>query len=374
MKINPNYPAALNTLASISLSEGHVDQALQDLSKQASANPKALGTRLLLARAYMAKSDFKMAESTLNNAMDLASTPAAKGAVLESLATIKLGQKQFPQAVKLAGDALDLTPKSTIALSVLGTSYVAEKQPDQAIEAIKARLDKAPDWAEGFAILGRVAKDLQRLPAAIDALNRALTIDSKLTEARLGLGDVYFMNKQFDLALQQYDLATRQSSNHAAGQDSDRSYALLRMGQIYERKSDFASARVSYENALTANPDNVIAKNNLAWLYAEHGGNVDVALKLAEEAKEKAPNDPGIADTLGWIYVKKGSYEAAVDNLKDSTAKEPNNASYLYHLGTAYYKLGRNGEARKELEAALNMPNFGDAADARKLLAQIPPK
>jgi tetratricopeptide (TPR) repeat protein len=146
------------------------------------------------------------------------------------------------------------------------------------------------------------------------------------------------------------------------------------VGQIYERKGDISNARTSYENAVAANGDNVMAKNNLAWLYAEHGGNVDVALKLAEEAKEKAPNDPGIADTLGWIYVKKGSYQAAVENLKDSANKEPNNASYLYHLGTAYYKLGRNEEARKELEAALKVPNFDDAADARKILQQIPPK
>ena len=183
----------------------------------------------------------------------------------------------------------------------------------------------------------------------------------------MGLGDTYFAYQQFDLAQQQYQKV-------AARQDSDRSYALLRLGQISERKSDFANAKTYYEKSLDANPDNVTAKNNLAWMYAEHGGNVDMALKLAEEAKEKAPNDPGIADTLGWIYVKKGSYEAAVENLKDSTAKDPNNASYMYHLGTAYYKLGRNDQARKELEAALKMPNFGDAADARKILAEMPAK
>ena len=91
----------------------------------------------------------------------------------------------------------------------------------------------------------------------------------------------------------------------------------------------------------SADPDNVVAKNNLAWVYAEHGGNIDVALKLAEEAKEKAPDDPTITDTLGWIYVKKGSYEAAIANLRNSVAKNPHDPNGLYHLGTAYYKLGR---------------------------------
>ena len=117
---------------------------------------------------------------------------------------------------------------------------------------------------------------------------------------------------------------------------------------------------------MVADPDNIVAKNNLAWVYAEHGGNIDVALRLAEEAKEKAPEDPTITDTLGWIYVKKGSYEAAVENLKNSVAKNPHDPSGLYHLGTAYYKLGKTADAKRELEAALKIPNFAQAADARK--------
>jgi len=367
LKINPDYPAATDTLAAIQLSQGHADQVIQDLTKEVAAKPRALGTRLLLAQAYMAKGDFQAAETDLNASLGMATTAKEKGAVLQAQASVKLAQRQFAQAAKLAGDSLDMTPESVVALNVLGASYVAQKQADQGIEAIKARLNKTPNWAEGFEILGRVAQRTGRLQAALDAFNKALTINPNLTQASLGLADTYFLNKQFDLAQQSYEKAATQ-------QDSSRSYALFRLGQMAERKGDFTKARTYYESSLNANPDNVVAKNNLAWLYAEHGGNVDMALKLAEEAKEKAPNDPGIADTLGWIYVKKGSYEAAVENLKDSAAKDPTNASYLYHLGTAYYKLGRNDEARKELEAALKMPNFGDAADARKILAEMPAK
>jgi tetratricopeptide (TPR) repeat protein len=286
---------------------------------------------------------------------------------LQSQAALKFEQKRYPEAIKLAGEALDAKPKSTIAFSTLGASYVVQKQPDQAIQALQSRLNSTPDWSEGFEILARMAQQNGRTAVAEAAFAKALAIDPKSTSAFIGLGDTYFMTQKFDQAQQQYEKA-------AALQDSSRSYALFRIGQIYERKGDFAKAQVSYENAISADPENAIAKNNLAWLYAEHGGNVDVALKLAEEAREKAPNDPGIGDTLGWIYVKKGSYEAAVENLKDSAAKDPNNPAYLYHLGMAYYKLGRNAEARKELEAALKMPNFGDADGAKQILAQISAK
>ncbi len=185
-----------------------------------------------------------------------------------------------------------------------------------------------------------------------------------MTSATLALGDTYWMNKQPDLARQQFE--------KAALQESGRSYAMARLGQIYEAAGDFDNARKSYEKALVADPDNIVAKNNLAWVYVEHGGNIDVALRLAEEAKEKAPEDPTITDTLGWIYVKKGSYEAAIANLKNSVAKNPHDPSGLYHLGTAYYKLGKTADAKRELEAALKYPNFAQAADARKMLAQLP--
>jgi tetratricopeptide (TPR) repeat protein len=259
---------------------------------------------------------------------------------------------------------LDVNPKSAISLSILGSSYIAQQQFDQGFAALQGRLDKAPDWAEGYQIMGELAERAGRFPFAVTAFNKSLSLKPGLVSARLGLGDVYMVTNQLDQAQQQYEQVTAPSAS--------RSYAQLRIGQIYERRRDFTKARQAYENAVSANPDNVMAKNNLAWDYAEHGGNVDVALKLAEEAKEKAPNDAGITDTLGWIYVKTGSYEAAVANLKESAAKDPKNGSYLYHLATAYYKLGRSDDARKELEAALKLPNFSDSADAKKLLAELP--
>ena len=46
------------------------------------------------------------------------------------------------------------------------------------------------------------------------------------------------------------------------------------------------------------------ALNNLAWNYAEHGGNLTTALTHAKTAQEAEPNNPEVADTLGWIYFR----------------------------------------------------------------------
>jgi tetratricopeptide (TPR) repeat protein len=112
-------------------------------------------------------------------------------------------------------------------------------------------------------------------------------------------------------------------------------------------------------------------KNNLAWLYANHAGNLDVALKLAEEAKEAAPDNPTVTDTLAWIYVKKGTLEPAVRFLKECLEKTPGDANCRYHLGVAYYQSGEMPQAKQSLQAALAKLPASDADDARKLLTTI---
>src|SRR5207253_2343946 len=111
---------------------------------------------------------------------------------------------------------------------------------------------------------------------------------------------------------------------------------------------------------------------NLAWLYTEHGGDKERALQLAQVAKEVAPEDPRISDTLGWILYKRGVYQQAVGLLKESAGKLPDAPLIQYHLGLASLKAGDKEGARKALTAAVNSPNtFAGKEEARKALAEI---
>jgi len=144
------------------------------------------------------------------------------------------------------------------------------------------------------------------------------------------------------------------------------------LAQMYERRADSNQAITHYKKALELDPVNIIAKNNLAWIYAENGGNIDVALRLAQEAEEARPDDPSISDTLAWIYVKKQSYENAIKLLQSSVTKDPKKAVYRYHLGMAYYQAGRKPEAKGALEEALRLePNFPNAAEAKQILGAM---
>ena len=115
-------------------------------------------------------------------------------------------------------------------------------------------------------------------------------------------------------------------------------------------------------------PDYALAANNLAYLMLEHGGNVNVALSLAQLGRKGMPDSPNSADTLGWAYYQQGVYNAAIDlfqeaiKAQESVKGSPENPTYHYHLGMAYLKSNNFDMAKKQLQYTLQIsPNYSQA-------------
>ena len=120
---------------------------------------------------------------------------------------------------------------------------------------------------------------------------------------------------------------------------------------------------------LELSPKHPLAANNLASNLSDTGGNLDEALKFAQIAREAAPEDPNVGDTLGWIYYKKGLVDTAYPLISDAARKLKNNAVIRYHHGMVLAKKGKKKEAAAELNAALALdPKFPGADEAKKTL------
>ena len=89
-------------------------------------------------------------------------------------------------------------------------------------------------------------------------------------------------------------------------------------------------------------------------------------MTYAQKARELAPENPAVADTLGWIYYLQGRYEPALVQLGAANNKEAS-AIREYHLAMAYLKAGKPELGRQSLNAALKMnPNLPEAQAARR--------
>jgi len=143
------------------------------------------------------------------------------------------------------------------------------------------------------------------------------------------------------------------------------------VGIILEAQGKTDEARKSYEETVNSGSTAPVAANNLAFMYAEQGTNLDRALELATSAKQRMPDDPRVDDTIGWIYYKKDLASLAVAPLEDATKKQPNYADAHYHLGMTYAKLGERAKAKESLERALKLNPKVGGDEGRRVLASV---
>jgi predicted Zn-dependent protease len=115
-----------------------------------------------------------------------------------------------------------------------------------------------------------------------------------------------------------------------------------------------------------------VASNNLAWIYASHGEQLDRALQLAQAAKAELPDHPQVNDTLAFVYLKKQLPSLAIPPLRLAVEKDPANPVFQYRLGLAYSQAGDKAAARQWVERALHLKSdFEGAEDARRLLRTL---
>ena len=144
------------------------------------------------------------------------------------------------------------------------------------------------------------------------------------------------------------------------------------LGMQYEKENNWAEARKLFERAHEIDRNSPYVTAELAFIYLEHGGDVNIALSLAQTAREEMPNSPVTADALGWAYYKLGSVDLAVKELEQSVQLIPRNPVYRYHLGMAYASARRWDKAAQSLRSALKEDSsFPYASDAKGELDQI---
>jgi len=147
----------------------------------------------------------------------------------------------------------------------------------------------------------------------------------------------------------------------------------LRLAAECERDNNLDEAISALAAGRKVDPSSPILANYYAYLLLESGGDVNLALSLAQQAKEKMPASPDVADTLGWAYHKRGMYDQAIRQFKFAIQARPTEPVFHYHLGETYIAMKNWSEARKALSKSLThraFPDRGKAVAALKSISQ----
>ena len=358
---DPDSAEPTLNLAELDIRNGALEPAIEALQRLIAKRPNDTRAYVLLGRALLFKKEPGKAADAYRRIIEISPKdphgPYLLGAALKA-------QGKTADARKAFEAALSLKPDFAGPLAQLVSLSLAEKRPEAALERVQKQLVEAPESALFHHLLGRVQAGLKNIQAAEAAYSKALELDPSLTGAYFDLSRLYVVGGRVDAALNKLEALAARRPNNAL------THTLI--GTLHEHRGDVAKARLAYERALVINPRFTLAANNLAVLYSEGGGDAEKALQLAQAAREVAPNDPRIADTLGWILYKRGVYQRALALLRESADKLPRNPVVQYHLGMAAHKTGDTETARKALTAAVNTPEpFAGKDEAQAALSSL---
>jgi tetratricopeptide (TPR) repeat protein len=362
VKLQPNLAPAQQALAKLGLEQNDLEQAARSAEALITAQPTSPGGYNVRAVVEARRQDLAGAEADLKKAIELAPHDPLAYTRLGEIRTV---QKKYKEAEALYDQALGINPAFTEALGGLLQTYAIEKRPANVIiSRIQDQITRAPNSSAYYLMLGQAFFGLRNFEKAQAALEKAVELDRNNVSAFLMLADAQAARGSLPQALASAERAIQQNPRDV------RAYSVL--GVLEEKSGNWQKAEDAYQKAMQIDPGYGLGANNLAFLLLEHGGNVDVALSLAQTARNSLPESPSTADTLAWAYVMKGAYGSAIDLLQKALTQTPDNPTFHYHLGIAYLRSKDSAAAATQFRQVLKLdPGYEKVQEIRKQLTDL---
>lgn len=173
---------------------------------------------------------------------------------------------------------------------------------------------------------------------------------------------IYYHAGRYEEAIEEYEkLIDKYDGTEAAKR------ARLVLSAIYVTTKEIAKAEEQLEQVLDEYPDDPSACNDLGYLWADQGKNLQRALRMIQIAIEDQPDNKAYRDSLGWVYYKLGRYEEALVELNKATEGEDTDGVILDHLGDCYHKLNQVDKALDHWKRALKKFEEANIPDTDKI-------
>ena len=434
IKLDPKNMLALLGSSKLALDAGQLDKAKEFANAALAINDKAINAYLLLADVAYKQKDNAEVEKVLLTAQSKAKEDIkAEIDIIKSLGKFYSVQKQPEKILSLCEDLDKRNPDNALALNLLAQAQIInnkkplaeqtlqklialDKQdidnrillarllsehPDKDKETL-ALLDEtariAPDKPEALVFKAAYLIKLKRSPEALQLADKIDKQFPKLILGKLLRGDVYLADKQLDKAVEQYQLAYKIQPNErvlftladlmiaqkklpealkllndASEKDKKNLNIHFKLATIYQQQNDTQQAEAHYDAILTEQTDNVLALNNLAFLYFQK--NDPRALELAKRAYEKAPESPAILDTYGYILIKQGQVKEGLPLIEKAATLAPKQNDIQFHLAEAYVANDNTAKAIALLEPLVKTEqDFAEKKAAVSLLEKLKAK
>ena len=363
VELAPGVPEPRKQLAQLHAALGEHEYAVEQGQTYLQWRPGDAEVRLLVAQslAALGRSEDALSQvGDLGERADEAQAHFAKG-------RLQLASGDFEGARAELRKANALRPHHPTIL----TALLSAEQRLGNLRAMGPLLEAAnrekPDEAALTRLRGVYALRTGDARTAEEMFGRSIEQDPTDVESYRRLAQIYQGTGRFDEAGKLYDRAIERRPDSAR---LHHERAMFDQGQGRR-----APAVAGYRRAIEIDGGLSEAKNNLAYLLAERGEDLDLALDLAQEAKAAMPDNPSAADTLGFVLYKRGIPSAAVGYLREAVAGmdagSPELGVVRHHLALAYEANDQKDLAIESLEISLSELEAREAA-AKRAGTRIP--
>jgi len=426
LSLDADFVAATYNLAMLDIAEGDIASAKKRYEQVLAKDPKSVQVLLGMAKIQMISN---APQADIETAIRRA-VAADPGSIVARLTLIRfyISNQNLKAALAAAREADTAIPNSPQIVDALGTVEQAAGETNQAIETFRRLAKLQPNNPAPLVRAADIQAKANDLPGAIASLRGALAVSPEDSGVWVALAGLYTQAGQADAGIAEArkiqkdrpgsgvgfalegELLARQGKLPEAAAvfrtslakqqmpitvirlheillvmaKPDEAAALVQkwikehpkdvlvrtyLGQRSLAKNDYKSAVPHFRAALANQPENVIILNNLAWAMSEAGDAGAVA--HAEHAYRLAPNSPEVANTYGWILVKRGDTARGIELLRKSVNLAPNDASKRVLLARALIKSGDKAAAKVELEAVVSAGASTSRAEAEQLLKEL---
>jgi tetratricopeptide (TPR) repeat protein len=290
-------------------------------------------------------------DSAIRNYRRLSEFAAMNAGIQVRFAELLLAAGRLDEAHKVGESMIQTVALRSAGHMVLAMVYYLKGLWIAGADHCRMHLELKPDSMPARILLGRILMrqgEYRKAASLLQSFGREgrqnLESQLMLAECHIELGDQQAATELLNRI---------QKSNPGY----DEPYLLLT--RLHMAAGQREKAEESCRKALEVNPKQPVALNNLAILLVskEPAGSQELqnALELASEAWKLRPDNPEIADTLGWIHALRGDYLPAVSLLNYAARLLPGQPYVHYHLAYALAGMGHLEEASSALAIATEL-------------------
>lgn len=304
VNLQPTSAEGYSMRALARIRSGQLTQAEPDVHGAISVAPHSVSGYLQLGNLHLAKRNFREAERAYQQALqcDEGSSDALAG-----LMSVYVGENKLASAFAAARIQIAKVPGSSAFYDVLGTALFDHKRDKRDVAESESSLKKSLELDEhnvdAWLKLIQVQAVGSSSDQAISTGRRAVEKNPDVAGLYVLLGELYVSSRQWEEAKGSLEKALSLSPQNPAA-SNDLAFLMLQTGGNPDLAMPLA------ETARRGLPDSPQVADTMGWALYQKGAydsaiaQFKEALKLAERAK--SPDNPTVHFHLGMAYEKVG--------------------------------------------------------------------